>query len=724
MAHRCSMAHGRGWRVSALFLLGISTAGCESIPPLFHRGTASTSEEVADVFVSAYPAIPWSDIGEKLEPAHNLTTEQARGLAAQATQIQVFQFLSTFAAGLGIGLPTRTDSTATSLAADGTQSTTASRTRGTGTPPGSSGMPSSGIADAALAPDLSKGPLSLGLDASTLLTAGTAVYQLGKILDNQISKSFLPKDYQAHLITLQVNLQPKARNLAYDAYVNVSFLPGTWREALEVSRDVEKNPAALPPVVVYPLIISDALETTGTGRSIEAVRQMAFQLLGVIGSVGVNAGASGGTDRLEAVMGSDKNSLVTVGRVSDHSVRIRLGAQNSGSSGVAMVPRTHNVSLVVLTRWHEKDDKQRVTSLSAITDTSLVPADGGAPLQSGRLRQRTVLAEQVRKVVEDYSFGPVVDACSGVSRGALGGLAGEALKAEIEITKYLDLLRAVDRADYRHVAVCLGLGQEGMGIQREVSMRRLLAQLMKIQTSSRYSKLTIPLKQYPEPTLPKVEQLVLMTDDGEASSTLVLRGGRSLRADEIRAELTVKDVSSSPGPARVEYLILPTSVKVSGGGSELQIAFASPSALNLGPSGDKPLLLSHGGKDPIRYAVRKVMRKKEPGASNPVSASSPILVADAGGDARVTLKVGKVPDGFAAPMRLVVSGADVREDRAIGAPGTTSKGVVLAPESAVTLSLGNLGPTRTVSVVTIDDKDKPIGDPLVFLVDRVAQSPR
>ncbi|MEK6591719.1 MAG: hypothetical protein AABZ67_01425, partial [Pseudomonadota bacterium] len=740
------------WHRVAILAAAILLNGCESIPNLFTRKTPETAEDAANIYVSAYPAVPWADIGDKLEPKHNLTTEQARGMAAQTTQVQVFQFLSTFAAGLGIGLPAKSESTSTSLAADGTQTTTASRTRGTGTPPGSSGIASTAIADAALAPDLSRGPLSLGLDANTALTAGTAVYQLGQILDNQISKGHFPKGYQAHLITFQVNLQPKSRSYAYDTYVNISLLPGSWKEALDVSRNLNTEAAGLPPIVVYPLIITDALESTSTGRSLEVIRQAALQLLGVIGAVGVNAGISGGTDRLESVIGTDKNSLVTLGRVSDHSVRIRLGAQNSGSSGLAMVPRTHNVSLVVLTRWNETNEEERVRSLSAITHSSLMPSDGGEPLTSGGTRSRQTLADQVEKAIASFGFGPVPDTCSALMDASgkvlhKGQLTEAELPGEIRISKYLDLLRAVERADYTHVKKCLGLGEK-LDVHREITLRRVLSRLIEIQSSSRYSTISIPLKAYPHPALPESGQLVLLTDDGKSASTFVLRGGKGLRPDIVKAELSLKDLPPPPQasdasknprqkqlkPARraatqqaaqqpksggqsaagtgAPYTLLPAAVKIIGGGAEVQVSFASLAALKLGLNGDKPLklILQQEKKSlDIEYAVRAVTKTEVKGTPNPVRATSSVLVADGNGLARVTLQVGKLPEGFAAPMRLVISGADVREDKTIGAPGLASKGVTIASESPVTLSLGNLTLSRTVSIATHDSSDKPIG---------------
>ncbi len=152
----------------------------------------------------------------------------------------------------------------------------------------------------------------------------------------------------------------------------------------------------------------------------------------------------------------------------------------------------------------------------------------------------------------------------------------------------------------------------------------------------------------------------------------------------------------------------------------MQVSFASLAALKLGLNGKEPLKLAleHGTKSQIAYAVRAVEKTDVKATPNPVRATGNVLVADGSGLARVTLQVGKIPDAFAPPMRLVISGADVREDKSIGAPGLTSKGVMVANESAVTLMLGNVTLARTISIATYDNNDKQIGDPLVFLIDR------
>ncbi|MCC6242682.1 MAG: hypothetical protein IT353_07555 [Gemmatimonadaceae bacterium] len=712
------MGHRRrlGASCAGSFLV-VGLVACQSTPPV-----PPDSEDAANIYVSAYPAVPWSEISAKLEPKHALTTEQARNLAAQTTQVQVSQFLSTFAAALGIGLPVRTDLTTITRKADGTEETTGTRTRGSGTAPSSSGLASTAIPDTALAADLSRGPFAPGLDASTLLNVGTAVYQQAQILDNQITKGVLPKGYQAHLVTLQVNLQPKSRSFAYDAYLNVTFMPRNLAESETTSGDLATDSGALPAVIVYPLVISDAMETTSVGKSVEAVRQAALQLSGVVGGVGVNAGVSGGSDKVEAALGLDKNSLVTVGRVSDHTLRIRLGAQNAGSQRYAMVPRTHNISVVVLTRWGKKPD--RVTSLSVVTHTTLISSDNAVRLTSGRDRDRRELATRVANSIAQYHFGPI-DATCKLSRAvpatssALARAPETTASTEEDIDRHLNLLRALDRGDYATVAQCLQAAKQPAA--DEVAYRRLLAALMEIQTDSRYSKVQIALREIVDPKLPAKEQLVIYSDDGKSAMSFVIRGGEGLTENNVRAELDVKPLAGKTMPTTK---LLPTALAVGGRGDEVTVTFPSLASLKLEEKdlADPPLrlLLANDATTNEMYRVRIAAEPEKKGPGNPVTASQNVLVADTNGLARVTLQIGKAAKEAKLPLTLVVEGADVRNDGTPGSPKLLFNGVAVAPESTTTLMLGNLVSTRTVSVKTVDGDSKPQGSALTITVERLA----
>lgn len=706
-------------KCSLMLVSAAALAGCG----LFQRDAKTQPEpesavQAGNVFVSAYPAIAWEDISEQLEPKQNLTIEQARQLALQSTQSQVYQFLSTFAAGLALGLPARSFSETTSVAGDGTRTTTSSGSRGTGAVPASSSVASTAIDNAALAADLSKGGATLPSDANTLLTAAHALFQQAKILDNQISKAVVPRGYRAHLVTLQVNLQPLRRDTAYDAYVNISLMPGSWAESLASTKHYDADSPDFPPVVFYPLVITDALETANVGRSTEIIRQLSLSLSGVAGRVGANLGAGKGTDSLEGLVGTDKNSLITLGRVNDSTLRVRIGAQNAGTTRFAMVPRTYNVSVVVLTR--NTDNKDRVKSLSVVTRTEFVSAKTGVALPVGPERDGRQLAERVDRIVSRYGLAVSNECGAGANPKADGrpfpqALSLRSLKVkradgtealaigadEVFVEKNLQLLRAVDRGDYGEVHRCLDIDNE-LDTRRELGLRRMLAQLTDIQTTSRYATLQVPLRAIDDPALPPADQLVLARDD-KTTMTMVLRGGKGLIGSSLTARLKV--TASSP-----DNVLLPASLSVANG-TDVVVTFPSLTAIGLAATNiaDKGLEVKHSSfANPLSYRLQWFAEDKKP-PGNPLRVDSMVVVSDGQGNGKLTLVTGKMPDGVRGQLRVMVSGADLREEKSIPTPAFGSKGVPLTVNSIVTLSLANLTPARSVTLTTYADDTK-LGD--------------
>lgn len=705
------MLRGSG-KLSALSLgAALACTSCQH-DALFRSANPGTSEDAAYVYVAAYPAVPWFDIADKVQPKNNLTIEQARTLAAVTTQTQISQYISSFAAGLGIGLATKLDFSKIVRNDDGTTTSTGELTRTAGTVPASSGVASTNIASGVAG--LDKVPNALGIDGNTLLTAGTALYQQAQILDHQITKAVYPNGYDAHLLTLQVSIQPTQRDVAADAYVNVTFLPGKFQRAVDTSEPVRKSVEGLAPVMVYPLIIMDALETTSVGRTVEAVRQASLALSGTIGAVGANLGLGGGSSDAARVAGLDKNSLVTVGRIADHTIRIRLGAENSGSAEHALVPRTYNVSLVVLTR-SDANQKIHIGNLIAITHTTLHSTRDGKILPTEF--QRGSLATAVRdKICYFGQAGSLVlsdEETKNITKitcpDAPESMA-PAVEKEVDKAFYLDILRAANRSDYGFIAARFKVPTHDPTLERGFS--RFLASLIEMQQGSRYSDLLIPLREYQAAALPDDRQLVLYTDD-ERSATFTARGGKRLQADALSAYLDVSDKSVPGATPR----LLPSKIDVADDRSTAIVSFPPLEKSDLRISSDRPLHISYG-KEKKRYVAKKVPAPPAPeAAKNPVGSTSVVLAANENNVATLFLTVGEFPKSGTQPAYLTVSGADVRPDQAIGARQVAGKGIPIAPNTVVPLSLGNLTATRNVVLTTHGADDKPIGQAIVLPVE-------
>lgn len=730
--------------------LGLLSCGHDK-PLISEERRVDTSEEVANVFVSAYPAVPWTSIQDKLEPNHDLSIKDARDMAAVTTQSQVNQFLSTFAAGLAIGLPSRTHSSSTTTT-DGTTTSTSTRKLEPGAVPASTGASPVALSDASLAADLSKVAPALGVDASTQLTVGTAVYQLAKILDNQISKSIAPEGYQAHLLTFQVNLQPRSRNLPYDTYVNLTLMPASWTKAFEVSKDVASDASAMPAVMLYPLVISDAMESASVSKSVEVIRQAALALSGIVGNVGIGAKLDKGSDDLKALSGSDRNSIVTVGRVSDHTLRMRFGAQLQGTSAKAIVPRTHNVSVVVFTKTGDAD-ATHIDRLAVVTETSFFDAKSGAEVASTRNtpQGRAKLTEEVRQSLDEFGY-ELAKTC----------------------TDPRNLLRALDRGDYRAVGQCVALsGQAASASQAGASksaaqpatagiavaganlsdrvnvllnnpdklkldpaedarLRRVVADLMTKQVNSRFSKFLVQLTPFKQLELPIEGQLTLLNDDRTAAK-VILREGRYLAAGKLRARLKVK-------PDTNEYVLLPTSLEVDPDGKTVTVVFPSllgnglmaympgaagaPAQTDLDPTMSLVLEtrnVKEGQSAWVEskpYAVR-LLRPEKKAVGNPLSTASSVVIADGNGSARITLQIGEWDAAKLGALAVRVTGAEVRATLPARTMDAALRAIPVTANSSVTLDLGNVTTARAVQISAVAKKAV-VGEAIVLPVVQTA----
>src|SRR5262249_23081904 len=104
------------------------------------------------------------------------------------------------------------------------------------------------------------------------------------------------------------------------------------------------------------------------------------------------------SEDLKSIIGRDLTGLLTVARVSDNTLRVRLGAQNQAESRYAMTPRTHNITVVLLVP--NEHLKEVAPTLQVVSRISFQDAEQGDTL-SGRTFADTV--EAVRNVLAKYA---------------------------------------------------------------------------------------------------------------------------------------------------------------------------------------------------------------------------------------------------------------------------------------------------------------------------------
>jgi len=255
----------------------------------------------------------------------------------------------------------------------------------------------------------SKGGQAVGMDPMLEYAAATAFFQEVKLLNRYVADAALRRDYRAYVVRLQMSIVPYVRHVPLDIYTNISFFPRR-----ENVKGGGPGDSISYPAEVVPLLVTDNLENTIKSRSLDSIRNLALALSFL------HPGIGGATGSLESrhrdfahALGGDLNSLLTIGRVSDNTLQIRLGAVKDIACPFeyAMLPRTHNVSILLMVPSefiNEEPDK--VCRITAVSKTQLREALTGKVLPAQTSAGRRKLVEDlVRAEIQDKDVSRVAE---------------------------------------------------------------------------------------------------------------------------------------------------------------------------------------------------------------------------------------------------------------------------------------------------------------------------
>ena len=211
--------------------------------------------------------------------------------------------------------------------------------------------------------------LELNQDPILTHTAATYLLQEVELLNRYVRNAALRRDHIPYVVRLQLNLTPYARNQPYDHYATIGFFT--------------KGTGKSQPVLVLPLLVTDNLERTSTQRTLDVVRQFASALRLLQGSFLGNLTFSSFSEKLENVLGSDHNSVLSLGRITDNTIQVRLGARRQATAGYATVPQSHNITAVVMVpRSYATYNGPKGGMINVNLHTMLRDAESGAVLPS------------------------------------------------------------------------------------------------------------------------------------------------------------------------------------------------------------------------------------------------------------------------------------------------------------------------------------------------------
>lgn len=476
-------------------LLGSIGAGCANENNDFFE--SGGPREVGTTSLAITSVSRWSDVEGDLQPSFQLNPERALAevmpTALYSSESQTTEDMLGFVGHESFGPvvpPWARRRAVASTAPAATQPSSQTSDSSSRSRNGSN----SGKGGSAGAVVISDKPIDI--DPQLKYSLAASLYQYVGLTNHYVRDMVNSEGANAYVIRLQVCLMPLSRQAQYDAYVDVSFFAenpgaGTTRPAdIQLSADS---------IQIVPLLSTDSLEGLMRSNSSSDTKEIALSLQAMFATAGAGIDASHLSQVLKAVTGQDINSLLTIGRVNDNTVRVRLGAFAQPTGEFAMVPRTCMVPVVLLIK--DRSAQHVPARVRAVSKTVFVNALTGKLLRARTHFDQVMQLESIRESYwlfqPPYHFSP----------------------AEIwELTGWAE---SGDFAPFR---------QKVRGQNPAVSpdeMGRLWLEAVSLRATDPLASMEFDLPRTAAPHAPPADQTATLYDDG-AMATATLFGGQSL----------------------------------------------------------------------------------------------------------------------------------------------------------------------------------------------------
>lgn len=413
-------------------------------------------------------------------------------------------------------------------------------------------------------PGLTDEQRQVGQDPMLEYLAATALYQEVQLLNRYINDAALRHDYVPYVVRLQLGVTPYARNMPYDVFTTLAFFLKPQRpemseqdakteESEQAERSATSGHAELTSlsrskpddarynvdqkdvrgehVLVAPLLVTDNLEGALKSQAMNTVRDLTLALSIMMKKVNVSGGLATYAEELNAVLGTDLNSLLTVGQVNDNAILVRLGSARQATAGYSMLPRTHNVTMLVLvgkpsqdaqgqpSRDARVDDARDDRTLSVISRTELRHARKGDLL---KLSNPKCEWKDFKKKLKKHSKY-VYPESREWAEYCYEGLTWHQL---------IDYYDWAANADFDGFEDALYDACKSMS-----ASTRLWMEVIELARSGPYAQASLDLPEPKQPQLPQAQTVVLRDDEKAGTTTIVLQGGQDLNKGDLFATL-------------------------------------------------------------------------------------------------------------------------------------------------------------------------------------------
>jgi hypothetical protein len=308
--------------------------------------SVASLDEAGSVHVAVLAVTPWDEVKAKLRPNLKIDDKDLRNQAIPVTFSLLDKYLDILRFQASIALATvKTTQTSTSTTETGKDDVSKTESTTTKAPGEARATPGAAALAAGSSPAIAASGVS-AINSSLTARAMASFVQDVAALNAEVDSAAKRTGYEPYLMRVQVTVMPRRRHLGYDVYSNLSFFGYSGVFDQQTGSAGPRTATDGTPFVV-PLLSSDSIETAQRAQSIEALRDVgvALDLVKGFGAAGFSANSQ--KDRQQALQGLDVNSVLTMGRLTDNTLRVRFGAAFDPGGGFAVHPRTNTISILV-----------------------------------------------------------------------------------------------------------------------------------------------------------------------------------------------------------------------------------------------------------------------------------------------------------------------------------------------------------------------------------------
>ncbi|PKN18938.1 MAG: hypothetical protein CVU71_09105 [Deltaproteobacteria bacterium HGW-Deltaproteobacteria-6] len=630
--------------------------------------------EAGSFHIAVLSVAEWDKYRDDLMPKFNIDSQKALELVMPTTGTWEDKTIDSMSGGLRIALPT------------GEKSGTESKNTST-----ENSKDNGKIIEASIPKTLTENQLAV--DPMLRYLSATALYQEVKLLNRYLEDSTCESDFIPYIVRLQISIMPHLRNLPYDSYINLSFFTSETK-LQKNARNINNTP------LVLPLLVTDNLENILHMKSSDKLRQIAAYLALAYQGVGLGAEFQKKYENIQNILGKDFNSILTVGRVSDNTMRARIGALKQIDSGYAMIPRTHNITFLLLAHKNAKyvEISSKATMVN-VKDGKELPGRSGLNLLFDELIDAYVESKQIKEChLDDFAAkADIKELMMNVQIAHNNCSNKEDLQKCLQdhgwnknlyklLQEMSDDIEANDWREFNKLARCLTPYPDQLWTDF----------VSKVYAGTQWdvTRFSLPEKKAQE----LYDQVAVLQDDGVNTSTILLRG-KNLNVSELDPTLHIQKNNTSP------YLLAPQNIEILSHGTVAKLAFPSLKIWGLGDAGNYILKLQTPSKPlDVIYLIKPAPPKR---LGYKVTVPASIITADNSGKGTLQLIINKDNENPAEKIFLEIMGAQIEKivstpDKIIGKQGETQWFV--SKNGILNLSLANLNDNAEVIINFYNEK--------------------